>query len=173
MKNSHRRTAARQSVAWAHASSTWWRSNSVAHPSVPPAPPAVNDPARASVSSSRDSTSSERREPKPRASILLFPLRRAPERDGDGPGGNAERGKRSFEGRSILVVEDDFIVAFDMQTLLEEHGARVLGPASSVSEARAILARETPNLAVLDVNLNGEYVFPIADELRTRQVPFV
>jgi CheY-like chemotaxis protein len=112
-------------------------------------------------------------EPRHHASFLRFPLKRAPDRDDTGPGGGESRDTSIFSGRTILVVEDDFIVAFDIQSLLEEHGARVLGPASSVEEARAILARETPNLAVLDVNLNGDFVFPIADELRERQVPFV
>jgi CheY-like chemotaxis protein len=73
----------------------------------------------------------------------------------------------------VLVVEDDFIVAFDMQTLLEEHGARVLGPAASLQEAREVLAAERPNVAILDVNLNGEYVFPLVGELRTHRVPFM
>jgi DNA-binding response OmpR family regulator len=73
----------------------------------------------------------------------------------------------------VLVVEDDFIVAFDMQALLEEQGARVLGPAASLSEARDILAAERPTVAILDVNLNGEYVFPLVGELRAHRVPFL
>jgi CheY-like chemotaxis protein len=60
-----------------------------------------------------------------------------------------------------------------MQTMLEEEGARVLGPASSLAEAQALLAQERPTVAVLDVNLNGEYVFPLVDELCAREVPFV
>ena len=41
----------------------------------------------------------------------------------------------------VLLVEDDFIVAYDMQTMLEEQGANVIGPASSLNEARELLAR--------------------------------
>jgi CheY-like chemotaxis protein len=74
---------------------------------------------------------------------------------------------------TILLVEDDFIVAFDMQTLLEEQGAHVMGPASTLAEAKALLAQQTPDLAVLDVNLNGEYVFPIAYELQGLNVPYL
>jgi CheY-like chemotaxis protein len=74
---------------------------------------------------------------------------------------------------TVLVVEDDFIVAYDMQMMLEEQGARVLGPASCLAEAQALLAKERPTAAVLDVNLGGEYVFPLADELRAQDVPFV
>lgn len=73
----------------------------------------------------------------------------------------------------MLLVEDDFIVAYDMQTLLEEQGANVIGPASSLGEARELLARSSPNVAVLDVNLNGELVFPLAEDLQSRGVPFV
>jgi two-component system, response regulator PdtaR len=104
--------------------------------------------------------------------VLLFPQRRAPDRDPEASGG---RGVRAgvFQGVSVLVVEDDFIVAYDMQSLLEEQGARVLGPVATLAEARELVARETPSIAVLDVNLNGEFVFPLTDELRAKQVPFV
>jgi two-component system, response regulator PdtaR len=78
-----------------------------------------------------------------------------------------------FRELSVLVVEDDFIVAFDVQTMLEDRGARVLGPASTLSEGHALLARQRPSFAVLDVNLNGEYVFALADELQAQCVPFV
>jgi len=78
-----------------------------------------------------------------------------------------------MSGMRVLVVEDDFIVAYDMQTMLEEQGARVLGPASSLAEAQELIAREQPTVAVLDVNLNGEYVFPLLDQLRSKEVPFV
>ena len=73
----------------------------------------------------------------------------------------------------VLLVEDDFIVAYDMQTMLEEQGATVTGPASSLNEARELLARSCPNVAVLDVNLNGELVFPLAEELQSRGVPYI
>src|SRR5437868_11020682 len=64
------------------------------------------------------------------AQLLLFPQRRFPSRDGEGPGG-PERAGGVFDGLKILVVEDDFIVAFDMRMMLEEQGAQVLGPAAS------------------------------------------
>lgn len=75
----------------------------------------------------------------------------------------------------MLVVEDDFIVAFDMQTLLEEHGATVIGPAASLAEAHAaVTTGPLPiHAAVLDVNVNGQYVFSLAAELRRAGVPFV
>lgn len=78
-----------------------------------------------------------------------------------------------MSGMTVLIVEDDFIVAYDMQMMLEEQGARVLGPASSLAEAQQLLAAERPTVAVLDVNLGGEYVFPLAEALRAKDVPFL
>jgi len=78
-----------------------------------------------------------------------------------------------MSGMTVLIVEDDFIVGYDMQMLLEEQGARVLGPAANLAEARELLAKERPTAAVLDVNLGGEYVFPLLSKLRERNVPFV
>lgn len=75
-------------------------------------------------------------------------------------------------GRRILVVEDEFFLADDLRRALTEHGAEVAGPANTLDRARA-LASESVDLAVLDVNLRGETVFPLADELRARGVPFV
>lgn len=105
--------------------------------------------------------------------VLLFPARRAPHREGGDGTGTQEITKGPMAGMTVLVVEDDFIVAFDMQTLLEEQGARVLGPAANLAEARELLAKERPTVAVLDVNLGGDYVFPLADELLVKDVPFV
>jgi CheY-like chemotaxis protein len=76
-------------------------------------------------------------------------------------------------GMIVLVVEDDFIVGYDMQMMLEEQGAHVLGPATSVSEALDLVALERPTVAVLDVNLGGEYVFPVVDVLLAKGVPFL
>ena len=75
----------------------------------------------------------------------------------------------------MLVVEDDFIVAFDMQSLLEEQGARVIGPSATLEEAQSLVANHASAIqaAVLDVNLNGQYVFAVALQLQQRGIPFV
>ena len=74
----------------------------------------------------------------------------------------------------MLVVEDEFLIAMDLELLLRRHGWRVLGPAATVDQAlRLLLAGETPDVAVLDVNLRGEPVMPVAEALRARGVPFV
>jgi DNA-binding response OmpR family regulator len=111
--------------------------------------------------------------PQRTARVLAFPTARLPQRGpGTLPGGEGST-TGVFDGVTVLLVEDDFIVAFDMQTMLEDQGARVLGPASSLQEARDLLANDRPTIAVLDVNLNGEYVFPLVDELRSREVPYM
>jgi two-component system, response regulator PdtaR len=104
--------------------------------------------------------------------VLAFPRYRAPHREAEGSG-NADTASHLLKGANVLIVEDDFIVAFDMQTLLEEQGAKVIGPAASLAEARSSIAAHTTRLhaAVLDVNLQGEYVFPVAMELHSAGVP--
>jgi two-component system, response regulator PdtaR len=108
-----------------------------------------------------------------RSTILLFP-NRLPPADGDQPAqGKQGAGKGSLSGMTVLLVEDDFIVAFDMQTLLEDAGATVVGPAASLVEARDVLGKTLPTVAVLDVNLNGEHVFPLLGDLERRKIPYL
>lgn len=85
------------------------------------------------------------------------------------------RQARVLEGRRILVVEDDYLVALALATVLEEAGACVVGPISRPREAVALLeeGREQVDAAVLDVDLNGEKSYPVADALALRQIRFV
>ena len=81
---------------------------------------------------------------------------------------------RLLEGRNVLVVEDEYFIADDMRRVFEENGATVIGPVGSVEDALAILSEAPPiDGAVLDINLRQTMVFPIADLLRQRGVPFV
>ena len=77
------------------------------------------------------------------------------------------------DGRLVLVVEDEFLIAMDLELLLQRHGWHVLGPATTVAEALRLLASRTPDIALLDVNLHGELVTPVAEQLQARGVPFV
>jgi CheY-like chemotaxis protein len=78
-----------------------------------------------------------------------------------------------LRGRRILVVEDDYMLADDLREDLESAGAEVLGPVATVEDALALLAREDRlDGAVLDVNLAGEAVYPVADALLARGVQF-
>ena len=74
-------------------------------------------------------------------------------------------------GRRVLIVEDEVIVAFNMECEVEDAGGTVLGPAYSVAEARLLL--DSVDVAVLAININGEQIWSIAEALRMRRVPFV
>jgi CheY-like chemotaxis protein len=80
----------------------------------------------------------------------------------------------SSHGLVVLVVEDEFLIAMDLEAMLREHGWRVLGPAATVATALSLLEDgEMPDVALLDVNLRGETVVPVAEVLRERGVPIV
>jgi CheY-like chemotaxis protein len=76
-------------------------------------------------------------------------------------------------GLSVLVVEDETIVSLLVESMLEDLGCGDVWYASGVQEALEILARRTPDAAVLDVNLAGEPAFPVARQLASAAVPFV
>ena len=76
--------------------------------------------------------------------------------------------------RRILVVEDEYLLADELASELTDEGAVVLGPVSNVQDALAMIAEEaTLDGAILDVNLGGEEVFPVADILIDREVPLI
>lgn len=73
----------------------------------------------------------------------------------------------------VLVVEDEFLIAMELEAVLIGGGFAVLGPAPSVSAALNLLSQERPDCAVLDVSLRGELVTPVAELLILMEVPFV
>lgn len=78
-----------------------------------------------------------------------------------------------LRGRRVLVVEDEMLVAMEFESLLQRQGCAVVGPASTVDRALALLDHDQPDAALLDLNLNGEPATAVAVALRTRGVPFV
>jgi DNA-binding LytR/AlgR family response regulator len=76
-------------------------------------------------------------------------------------------------GLRILIVEDEFLLAMELETLLQQRGCMVLGPVSSVGQALTVLDGEQPDVALLDVNLKGERATPVAAALHARGVPFI
>lgn len=77
-----------------------------------------------------------------------------------------------LEGRNILAVEDEMLVAMMLEDILEDAGCNVIC-VGHLAQA-ILLARERDiDAAVLDVNLHGERSYPVADSLATRGIPFV
>jgi CheY-like chemotaxis protein len=77
-------------------------------------------------------------------------------------------------GRRILIVEDDCITAMDLAETLAAAGAQVVGPAATIGTAFELLQRQPQlDIALLDVEVEGAYVFDVADELVKREVPIV
>ncbi len=70
-----------------------------------------------------------------------------------------------------LIVEDEMLVAMNLESMLEEFGYEVVGPYPTLAEASE--ADDDVDVAVLDVNLRGQLVFPLAQRLRDRRVPVV
>ena len=74
--------------------------------------------------------------------------------------------------KTVLIVEDEFLIAMDVQLMLEDQGWRVIGPAANVRDALHLLENELPTVALLDVNLGRELVTQVAEALKARDVPF-
>ncbi|KQY97711.1 hypothetical protein ASD45_16935 [Pseudolabrys sp. Root1462] len=77
-----------------------------------------------------------------------------------------------LSGRTVLVVEDEMLVAWLLEDMLVDLGCVVIGPAAKVNHALMMIQANAIDIAVLDVNLNGETSYPIADALAARGVPF-
>ena len=81
----------------------------------------------------------------------------------------------ALEGRRILIVEDEYLVADVLRDILEEAGAAVLGPIGSSEEALAFIIDQSTAFdgVVLDLNLHGIRAYAIADALLGRKIVFV
>jgi CheY-like chemotaxis protein len=78
-----------------------------------------------------------------------------------------------FSGRRVLLVEDEMLVVWLLEDMLADLCCTIVGPASDVNQALAMIDAEAIDVAVLDVNLNGQMSYPVADALAARGVPFV
>ena len=76
-------------------------------------------------------------------------------------------------GLRVLIVEDELVIALELEMLLRELGCIVLDPVPSVGDALRVLAGERPDAAVLDANLQGQRVTPVAAVLQERGIPFL
>jgi chemotaxis family two-component system sensor kinase Cph1 len=76
------------------------------------------------------------------------------------------------KSRDVFVLEDEALIAMEIETMLRSAGYRVIGPASSVAEAMEICVSLPQCCALLDVNLDGAAVTPVARLLAERGIPF-
>jgi two-component SAPR family response regulator len=78
-----------------------------------------------------------------------------------------------LKGLRVIVVEDETLVAILLEDMLSELGCTVVGTAHRVPKALDLVSQTTPDAAVLDVNIAGDEVYPVAEALAARNIPFV
>ena len=76
-------------------------------------------------------------------------------------------------GRSILVVEDEPLIAMMLEDFLETLGHNIAASCDNLSDALDKAEMDGFDVAILDVNLKGESVWPVAEQLSQRGIPFV
>jgi len=72
----------------------------------------------------------------------------------------------------ILLVEDEMLVAMLLEDMLAEAGHTIIGPLARVDQAVEAAQQQAPDIAILDVNVGGEEVYPVAEVLAARGIPF-
>jgi CheY-like chemotaxis protein len=81
--------------------------------------------------------------------------------------------KRALQGIRIALVEDEFMIAEELAEILRDEGAEIVGPFSSLPKALAMATVERIDVALLDVNLGGSPIYPVAQTLADRGIPFL
>lgn len=79
----------------------------------------------------------------------------------------------TLQGKKVLIVEDEALIAMLFEDMLADAECVVVGPAMNLRQALELAQGAEIDLAVLDVNLNGEPSFPVASALQARGVPLV
>ncbi len=83
-----------------------------------------------------------------------------------------ERGGERESGLRVLVVEDEATVALLLEEMLAELGYQVVGPVGRLGKAVEIASKAPIDAAILDINVDGKEVYPVADALAARHIPF-
>ncbi|WP_407123507.1 response regulator [Bradyrhizobium sp. STM 3561] len=73
----------------------------------------------------------------------------------------------------VLIVEDEYFLATDLEEALRSEGAEIVGPICEFSQALAQVNQDGFDAAVIDINLRGQSAYPIADKLIEQRIPFV
>ncbi|TCL66338.1 response regulator [Rhizobium sp. BK251] len=80
---------------------------------------------------------------------------------------------KEFANKRILIVEDEYFLADETRRKLQQLGAKVVGPTGGVQHALDLIEEEFIDAAILDVHLDGELVFPVAERLEELRIPYV
>jgi CheY-like chemotaxis protein len=80
---------------------------------------------------------------------------------------------QSLHGLRILVVEDEALVLMELEDMLQDFGCEIVGPVSTVAAALTAIGENELDGALLDMNLRGEHILPVAEKLLARRVPFL
>lgn len=86
---------------------------------------------------------------------------------------NEDTGNGKIAGRRILIVEDESLVAMELQECLDELGLEVVSSISTLAGAKVAAEKKEFDVAILDINIAGESVYPVAEILRNRRKPFI
>lgn len=78
-----------------------------------------------------------------------------------------------LHGATILLAEDEVLIALDLESILQDAGADVLGPYATLKSALKAVTEEQPSVAILDVRLGRETTHQVAEVLAERGVPFL
>jgi DNA-binding response OmpR family regulator len=78
----------------------------------------------------------------------------------------------SLQGMNILIAEDDWLLADTLAVLLEEQGARIIGPSPENRKAKALVKSAHIDFALVDMNLRDGFSDELIEQLRDRQIPF-
>jgi CheY-like chemotaxis protein len=81
--------------------------------------------------------------------------------------------KTADSGLQILIVEDESMVAMMIEDMLEDLGHKVIATSGRMPDASKLVSDASADLAILDVNLNGEETYPLADSLAARRIPLI
>jgi DNA-binding response OmpR family regulator len=85
----------------------------------------------------------------------------------------APKSETSLSGTTVLVIEDEFYLAMDIKQDIERAGGIVLGPVPDTATTLAMISRDAPDCAIVDINLGEGASFEVAEELKRRNIPFL
>jgi CheY-like chemotaxis protein len=78
-----------------------------------------------------------------------------------------------LENLRVFVVEDEALVAMMLEEMLRDFGCTVVGPIDSIGAALDAVEQQAADVAILDVNVQGESIYPVADLLHSRNIPLI